>query len=129
METFWRGHGFEYDGVTAWVSGVQPFKASDTDRFGSYYYGRAGGAEVNAGTNMTDTVIMETWNSTAGIYSYSHAYGEGYSFCLCVYLEPFTDPFSPSFFAWAFDAFPTLGAPMAGFCPPVDRPMCTHWVE
>ena len=21
-ETFWRGHGFEYDGVTAWVSGI-----------------------------------------------------------------------------------------------------------
>jgi hypothetical protein len=129
METFWRGHGFEYDGVTAWVSEVQPFKTSDTNWFGSYYYGRPGGTEMNALTNMTDTVIMKSWNSTVGIDSYAHGYGQGYSFCLCVYLEPFTDSFSPRFFAWALDSFPTLSTPMERFCPPADRPLCTHWAE
>ena len=128
-ERFWRGRGFEYDGVTAWVSNVRPFEASDTNWFGSYYYGRPGGTEVNAVTNMTDTVIMESWNSTIGIDSYAHGYGWGHSFCLCVYLEPFTDSFSPRFFAWALDSFPAPSPPMVRFCPPADRPLCTRWVE
>ena len=128
-ETFWRGHGFEYDGVTAWVSGIQPFKAADTNWFGSYYYGRPGGTEVNALTNMTDTVIMQSWNSTAGVDSYVHTYGQGHSFCLCIYLEPFTDSFSPRFLAWALGSFPVQSTPVERFCPPADQPSCNHWAE
>jgi N,N-dimethylformamidase beta subunit-like, C-terminal len=103
IETFWRGHGFVFNGITAWRSSVQPFEQPNNDWFGSYYSGVEGTTgESNVLYNFTDTLTLRSWGE--GVYSYAHAYGSGSVFCLCYYSESSTGPYPKEFLGTALNA-------------------------
>lgn len=119
-ETLVAGHGWAFNGVTAWHSRVPPFDRNSSGWFGSSYccshnYHYTGGTvnstnpigselreyfggimsagymshEENAIGNFTHTSIVATFSNQSGLVvaSYTHNYGRGAVFCLCVFGE------------------------------------------